>query len=319
MNENKIDISVVIPVYKNEPFIDELVSRLVAALGTIANDFEIIFVNDASPENDWEIIKKIATKDNRVKGINLSRNFGQHYAITAGLDNVCGQWVVVMDGDLQDQPEEIKKLYDKAKQGYDIVLGKRVHRQDNFLKKLSSKVFYIVLNYFTDMKTDATVANYGIYNRRVIQASRRIREQNRSFPMFIRWLGFRVSEVEVEHAKRPDRKSSYNYRKLRKLALDIIISHSNKPLKLVIKLGLFIAFCALCWTAWLVVRYLIWRVPVAGWTSVMVSIYLLGGLLFANIGVLGIYIGKIFDEAKKRPLYVIQETIGIEPETNIFD
>ena len=319
MTEDKIDISVVIPVYKNERFIDELYLRLKDTLSVVSNEFEIIFVNDASPENDWEIIRRITAKDNRVKGINLSRNFGQHYAITAGLDNVGGQWVVVMDGDLQDQPEEIKKMYDKVRQGYDIVLGKRVQRQDTFFKKMASKLFHIILNYFTDMRTDATVANYGIYNRKVIQAFRKIREQNRSFPIIIRWMGFHVAEVEVEHAKRSNSKSSYNYRKLRKLALDIIISHSNKPLRLAVKLGLTISFLAFLYAVWLVIRYLVWTIPVTGWTSLMVSLYLLGGLLLANMGILGIYIGKIFDESKKRPLYIIRETIGFEPEINTID
>ena len=166
---NNIEISVVAPAYKCSECIEELYTRLIVSLAKITNSFEIIFVNDGSPDNDWGVIKKLAISDKRVKGINLSRNFGQHYAITAGLDYAVGNWVVVMDCDLQDQPEEIGKLYNKALEGFDIVVGVRENRKDNFFKKITSALFYVIFNYFTDQKLNNKVANFGIYSKQVIE------------------------------------------------------------------------------------------------------------------------------------------------------
>jgi glycosyltransferase involved in cell wall biosynthesis len=314
MNNDKIDISVIVPVYKNEPFIDELVSRLKVTLESITHDFEIIFVNDGSPDNSWELIKRNAANDSRVTGIRFARNFGQHTAITAGVDYCTGHWLVVMDGDLQDRPEEITKLYQKAREGYDVVFARRQVRKDNFLKKIISKLFYKILDRLVDGRTDPTVANFGIYSRKVIDYFKKMRERSRFFPLFIRWLGFETAYVVVKHGERASGKSTYTFSKKINLALDTIISMSNKPLKISIKLGFLISFISFLFGLWLIIKYLVWDIPVMGWTSMMVSLYFLGGLLLSMIGVLGMYIGKIYDEAKNRPLYVIDEIVRLENE-----
>lgn len=305
---NNLKISVVIPVYGCGGSLHSLYERLEKSLTLITNNFEIILVNDASPDCAWKTIKDLAQKDNRVKGINLSRNFGQHYAISAGLDHANGEWVVVMDCDLQDQPEEILKLYNKAQEGYDVVFGRRYKRNDKFFKKLGSKVFYKIYNYFTDSEIDNSVANFSIVSSRVIKEVCRFREHSRSYPLFINWLGFKRIDIDIEHANREEGKSSYTFKKLMNLAIDSIVSQSNKPLRLSIKFGFMLSFLSILYAIWLVIRYFLLQVPVEGWTSVMVSIYFIGGLLFANMGILGLYIGKIFDEAKNRPLYTIQES-----------
>jgi dolichol-phosphate mannosyltransferase len=304
-------ISVVIPVYYGENCLLELYHRLSESLQTITLNYEVILINDASPDQSWSLIKKIATQDRRIKGINLSRNFGQHYGITAGLDYCKGEWVVVMDCDLQDQPEEIIKLYRKAQEGYDIVFARREIRKDSFFKTLSSKLFYKVFDYFTDNKSDSTIANFSIVSRQVISEFRRFREQNRSYPLFIKWMGFNVTAVDVEHAKRYEGKSTYTLTKLFRLAMDSIISQSNKPLKLSIQFGFTMSLLAASYGAYLIYRYLFLTQHVEGWTSVMVSIYLIAGLLFANFGMIGLYIGKIFEETKGRPIYIIRDAIGI--------
>jgi len=303
-------ISVVTPAYKCAGCIEEMYKRLISTIGTITNDFEIIFVNDASPQNDWEIISKLASLDNRVKGINFSRNYGQHYAITAGLDNAFGDWVVVMDCDLQDQPEEILKLYNRAQEGYDTVFGRRHERKDSFIKKIGSKMFYSVYDYFTESKFDNSVANFSISKKNVIDNFKKLREHSRSFPLFIKWLGFKIGYCDIEHACRREGKSSYNMKKLLNLAIDSIVSQSNRPLRLSIKMGFFISFSSLIFSLFLALRYLIQKIPVDGWTSIMVSIWFIGGLLFANIGLVGLYIGKIFDETKNRPLYIIKDKVN---------
>lgn len=303
-------ISIVTPVYKAEDCLHELYRRLVASLAPITDDFEIIMVEDGSGDRSWEIIAELAKKDSRVKGIRFSRNFGQHYAITAGLDYARGDWVVVMDCDLQDQPEEIKKLYDKAQEGYDVVFGRRYERKDKLLKRLGSRIFFKIFEYFTESSIDSTVANFGLYSRRVIENFRKIREHNRAFPMFILWLGFNTSHVNIEHAERFAGKTSYNFSKLLNLAIDSIVTQTNKPLRLSIKFGFLLSFLSFLLVFYYLFRYFAYGIPVPGWPSLMVTLLFIGGLLFANMGLLGLYIGKIFDETKNRPLYIIKETTG---------
>ena len=303
-----IQISVVSPIYGCKACLPELYERLVASLSQISPSFEIILVNDACPENSWECIELLCERDSRVKGINLSRNFGQHYAISAGLDHARGEWVVVMDCDLQDQPEEILKFYAKAQEGYDIVFGQRVNRRDSFFKKFGSAAFNRVLEYFTGSRHDNTIANFGIYAKKVIATINRYREQSRDFLLFAKLVGFKKAVIEIEHAPRAHGESSYTLSKLIRLAIDSIVSHSNKPLRLCIKLGFFIAMASMGFALWLILRYFFYHTPTEGWTSLMVSMFFMFGLLFAVIGIVGLYIGKIFDEVKQRPLYIIGET-----------
>ena len=308
----KNKISIVIPVYGCAECLGELTRRLEKALLQISESYEIILVNDASPDDAWKKIEELSTKDKRIKGINFSRNFGQHHAITAGLDNVQGHWIIVMDCDLQDQPEEIPKLYKKALEGYDIVFGRRVYRKDSLLKKLGSKFYYRILEYFTDQKNDYKIANFGIFHAKVIKSYRLLREQNRSFPLSIKWLGFNTTQINIEHSSRFAGETSYTFSRLVNLAIDSIVTQSNKPLKLSIKFGFTMSFLAILYSFYLILRYFIYTIPVEGWTSMIVSIYFLSGLLLANMGILGLYIGKIFNETKKRPLYIIAEKTGFD-------
>jgi len=301
-------ISIVTPVFGCNESLYQLYQRLEKALSAITSDFEIIMINDASPDNAWQVISDLAEKDDRVKGVNLSRNFGQHCAITAGLDFAQGDWVVVMDCDLQDQPEEIIKLYNKAQEGFDVVFGRRYQRKDSYFKRLGSIVFYEIYDYFTESKIDNTIANFSIISASVVKQLRKLREQNRSYPLFVNWVGFKRANINIEHAERPGGTSSYTFKKLINLAIDSIVSQSNKPLKLSIYVGFSMSFLSLFYASWLTVKYFMYEIPVEGWTSVIVSIYFIGGLLFANMGMLGLYLGKIFDEAKNRPLYVVKGT-----------
>ncbi|GGH85216.1 dolichol-phosphate mannosyltransferase [Pullulanibacillus pueri] len=303
-------ISVVTPVYGCEGCIKELYNRIKQALETIHSHFEIIMVNDSSPDQSWSMIQKLAQQDPRVKGLAFSRNFGQHSAITAGLDYSSGDWVVVMDCDLQDQPEEIKSLYNKAMEGYDIVFARRAERQDRWLKRLQSKLFYKVYDYFTDNHYDHSIANFSICSRTVVDQLCLMREKSRSYPLFLKWLGFKWTAIDVKHAARTTGKSSYTFSKLINFAIDSIVSQSNKPLRLSIKFGFLIAFISMVYGCFLIYKYLFLFQPIAGWTSVMVSIYFIGGLLFANLGIIGLYLGKVFDEAKDRPLYIIKNKVG---------
>jgi len=310
--DNKLHISVVIPVYKAEGCLNELYRRLKNSLETITSSFEIILVEDCGGDNSWEIVCELSQKDLRVKGIQFSRNFGQHYGITAGLDHCTGDWVVVMDCDLQDQPEEIPKLYSKAQEGFDIVYARRVVRQDHLLKRLSSRLFFQVFDYLTEQQSDQAVANFGVYSRKVIDNYCVMRESVRTFPLFVRWLGFPSVSVEVEHSPRFSGTSSYTFYKLIHLAINSIIAQSSRPLRMSISLGFFMACGSFLTVLYYTGRYFVYSIPVSGWTSLIVSIYFLAGLFFINIGLIGLYIGRIYDGVKNRPLYVITSTINIK-------
>ena len=193
-------ISVVSPEYGGAKMVSELVRRVKESVSKITEDFEIILVNDASPDNTWEEIEKECAKDKRVKGLDLSRNFGQHYAITAGLNYAKGEWVVVMDCDLQDRPEEIPNLYYKAMEGWDIVFARRMHKKFGFWKKMSSKFFHDVYDWLTGVKTDNAINNYGIFKKTVIDEYNKMEEVCREFVTLISFLGFKSTTIDVEHS-----------------------------------------------------------------------------------------------------------------------
>ncbi|SDJ02814.1 dolichol-phosphate mannosyltransferase [Alteribacillus bidgolensis] len=316
MQNTNPHISVVTPVYGCGDCLIQLYNRLKDTLEQISPHFEIIMVEDNSPDQSWDVIQQLTNKDNRVKGVRLARNFGQHVAITAGLDQAVGDWVVVMDCDLQDQPEEIITLYEKVQEGFEVVFARRHIRHDNLFKKGSSKLFYKVYDYFTENKTDPAIANFSISSRKVIKNFQQLREQNRNFPLFIQWMGFDTAAVNVEHKERAYGSSSYSLSKLINLAIEGIVAQSNKPLRLSIKFGFLLSFGAVLYGLYLMYQYFFMFQPVPGWTSMMVSIYFIGGLIFANLGVLGLYMGKVFNEVKNRPLYIVQESIGFE-ENNV--
>lgn len=315
MNTNRnIHISVVSPVYLAEDIVEELVSQVGQALAQISSKFEIILVNDGSMDNSWEKIVSETAKDTRVKGINLSRNFGQHYAISAGLHYARGEWVVVMDCDLQDRPDEIINLYHKALEGWAIVYAKRGERQDSLVKKLYSKVFYGLFRFISGIDSDSSIANFGIYNGKVIREYNKMKELSRSFPSLVHYLGFRSTSITVKHAKRHSSDSTYRLATLLPLAGDIIIANSNKPLKLAIKLGLGLSVVSFSIAFYNVLSYYLGFILVPGFTTTVFSIWFVGGLILTILGIVGIYIGKIFDQVKGRQLFIISDVINVESE-----
>jgi glycosyltransferase involved in cell wall biosynthesis len=308
-------ISVVIPVYKAENCLDELYLRLKAALESISPDFEIVLVEDCGGDNSWQVIERLAAADPRVRGIQFSRNFGQHYGITAGLDHCHGDWVVVMDCDLQDRPEEIPRLYAKAQEGYDIVLARRGLRKDPLLKRITSWLFYKIFSYLADIEYDGESGNFRIMSRKVVVNFRRMREQLRFFGGLVEWMGFSSSSIEVAHAERFEGKSTYTFAKLWKLASETIIAYSDKPLRLAVRLGFLMAFFSFFYGAYILGHALLYGSPIPGWNSLIVSLYFIGGIIIAILGILGIYLGKTFDESKKRPLYIIKRATFDEPSS----
>jgi glycosyltransferase involved in cell wall biosynthesis len=305
-----VHLSIVTPAYRCSACIPELYRRLTATIAGITADYEIIFVDDGSPENDWDIIRNLCSSDGRVRGVKLSRNYGQHYAITAGLDHAQGDWIVVMDCDLQDQPEEVEKLYKKAIDGWPVVVARRVQRQDSLYRRFVSALFARVFSWLGDVVVDNSISNFSISSKAVIASVCQYRERNRNFPMFLSEVGFPRTTVDVEHAPRFAGNSSYTFAKLFDFAIQTIVSRSNKPLRLSIRFGFLLSFCALLYGTFILVRYFTQSIPVQGWTTLVILVSFLGGLGFANLGILGLYLGKVFDETKGRPLYVVETTLN---------
>lgn len=303
-------LSVISPIYKGEKMLDELVSRIEASVETFTKDYEIILVNDCSPDDSWNRIKEICAKDKKVKGVNLSRNFGQHYAITAGLTESTGEWVVVMDCDLQDRPEEIPNLYQKAQEGYDTVLAQRIERKDGYFKRLSSILFNTTFAFLTDQDQDKTVGNFGIYHRQVINAVLSMGDSVRWFPLMVKWVGFNIAYLPVEHAERAEGKSSYSFRRLFSVASDNMIAFSNKPLRLMLQFGFFVVVISVLVALFYLGRYISGGIAVDGFTTMVLSMWILGGIIIMMIGMTGIYIGKTFDKTKGRPIYIIRDKLN---------
>lgn len=311
MNNSKVHISIVSPVYRAEKIVSELVKQIKASVQAITEDFEIILVNDYSPDNSWQKIEYECAQDARVKGLNLSRNFGQHYAITAGLSYTKGEWVVVMDCDLQDRPDEIPNLYRKAQEGFDSVFAQRTVRNDSFLKRFMSKSFYSLFSYLTETKQDPSVANFGIYNRCVVDAILSMHDQIRFFPTMVQWVGFRKFYLPVKHSERFEGKTSYNFRALMMLALNTILAFSDKPLRLTAKLGFFIATISFITGIFYFIMYLTGHIHVLGFTSMILSVWFLSGMIMMILGMLGLYIGKVFEKVKERPTFIVAKTTNI--------
>ena len=305
-------ISIVSPIYKGEKMLHHLVDRCEASVSTITDDYEIILVNDCSPDNSWECISEICKVDKKVKGINLSRNFGQPYAITAGLTYAKGNYIAVIDCDLQNKPEDLPAMYQKALEGYDVVSARRVVREDTFMKRMSSAIFHMVYDFLSGFDTDKAVAEFGIYSRKIVDVYCSIPEYSRSFVELIHTLGFKKTTVDVFHDHRLEGKSSYNLYRLLKLSYNSIISNSNRPLHLAVALGLIMSILSFLMAIYNIFAKFWGLNEVAGYTSTIFSIWFVGGLLLLMMGVLGLYIGKIFDQVKGRPVFIVSDTLNIE-------
>lgn len=309
---NSIKISVVSPVYRGEKMVSELVRRNEEALRTITEEYEIILVNDASPDGSWDEIVKECKKNPKVKGLNLSKNFGQHYAITAGLRYVSGDWVIVMDCDLQDRPEDIPALYAKAMEGYDIVFARRVVKHVGWWKRFSSVAFHRVFDWLSGTKTDPAIANFGMYCRKAIEEYNKIPQHARSFVPLLELVGFKRGYVDVEQDASARGESSYTLMKLLIHSFRIIITSTNKPLRMAVGLGFSMAALSFVLALYNVIAKLVGIIMIDGYTTTVFSIWFVGGLLLSVVGVLGLYIGAIFDQVKGLPLFVVKDELNFE-------
>jgi glycosyltransferase involved in cell wall biosynthesis len=302
------ELSVVIPVYRCRDCLPELHRRLGESAKSIRGDVEFVFVEDAGGDGSWEALAELAARDPRVKAYRLSRNFGQHAAITAGLSKATGRWVVVMDCDLQDPPEEIGRLYAKAAEGYDIVLARRLTKRQSFARRLVGKLYFALLNVFTGSSIDASYGSFSIISRKVVDAFLRLRDRDRHYLFILRWLGFETATIDYRPAERPAGRSSYGFVRLLKHALDGMFFQTTVLLRWIVYLGFAISLIGAL-AAVYVVGLRLTGTAYPGWASVFVLLLVLGGFIIVSTGVTGLYIGRIFDEVRQRPLFVVDREV----------
>lgn len=303
-------ISVVSPVYRSEKIVDELVKRTNESLSQITGNYEIILVEDGGGDNSWKKIEENCSRNKKVKGVKLSRNFGQHYAITAGLSQASGEIIVIMDCDLQDDPEHIKKLFDEFNKGYDVVFTKRIGRKHSFFKMVTAKIYNYLFNIFSDRNYDLNVGSMTMISKRVKDEFLKLKDQDRLYIQLLKWIGFRSTYVSVEHRERYEGSSTYSISKLFVTAIQGWTSYSDKLLRLSIYSGLIMSIVSLLAGLSIVLSYFLLKFQ-PGWPSLIVAILFSTGLILMSIGIAGIYIGKIFEQTKHRPLFIIDEKLNL--------
>ena len=306
-------ISVVSPVYMAENIIEELVKRVSDELKLLTSDFEIILVDDCGPDDSWNEIQKQCKLNSYVKGIKLSRNFGQHNAVSAGLEFAEGNIIVLMDCDLQDDPKHIKTLLEYYKKGNEIVFTKRIARKHNFIKNVTAKIYNAIFNILSDKNYDLKVGSLVIFSEKVKNEFINLKERDKLYIQGLKWLGFKHTYVFVEHRERYSGSSSYTLPKLINLAIQGWVSNSEKLLYLSIKLGFLFSSISVLTIIIIVSNYLKHGYQ-NGWPSLISAILLSTGLILISLGIIGIYIGKIVNETRDRPRYIIDEKINLKYE-----
>lgn len=304
---SKVIYSIVVPVYNEEKVVSASYQRLKAVMDGVGEEYEIIFVNDGSRDQTGPLVRELCRQDQRVKLIEFSRNFGHQLAITAGMDHAQGEAVVVIDADLQDPPEVIPEMIAKWKEGYDVVYGRRLKREgETFFKKFTAKVFYRFLRRMTDVDIPVDTGDFRLIDRKVCDALKEVGERNRYVRGLISWLGFNQVAVYYQRHKRFAGETKYPLKKMMKFAFDAVTSFSNKPLKLASLTGVVLSGVSFLYLLVVVYLRLFTARTVQGWASILAVNLFFNGVILVTLGVIGEYIGRIFDEAKGRPLYVVK-------------
>jgi glycosyltransferase involved in cell wall biosynthesis len=310
--ENTPYLSIISPVYKAEKIVDELVSRIREEASKITSNFEIILIEDCGPDNSWLKIEENCIKYPEVIGIKLSRNFGQHFAITCGIDHARGEYTIVMDCDLQDNPKYFIDFINKAKEGNDIVYSIKEKRNHGFIKDLFAGLFNKVFNYLIDNKnhkSNSLIGAYSLLSRKVVLAFRQYGDYQRHYLMVLRWIGFKHDYIFIRHEKRFEGKSSYSFLKLIQHALNGITAQSDKLLKINVGFGILLAAFSFLGVISIIIIYFISGF-LSGWASLIVTILFSTGILLTSIGILGIYLGKTYEQVKNRPKYLIENYLN---------
>ncbi|MEX0966418.1 MAG: glycosyltransferase family 2 protein [Bacteroidia bacterium] len=311
-----IDLSLIIPVFNEEGNIPELYKRLRSVTDALKVKHELIFVNDGSRDNSLALILELAASDKNVKYIHFSRNFGHQIAVTAGLDRARGEAVAIIDADLQDPPELIIDMYKKMQEGFEVVYARRKKREkENMLKLLTAKLFYRILARITSIEIPVDTGDFRIIHRKVVEILRRMPEHHKFLRGQISWVGFRQTSIEFERAPRQAGETGYTYRKMIRFALDGITGFSNFPLRFASVAGFVVSFIAFLLMLYALYGRLVTKDYEPGWASLIVSVLFIGGIQLLSIGIIGEYISRMNENLRNRPLYIIQETNTVPPES----
>lgn len=305
-------LSVIVPVYNEEKVLEDFFNRMTVVMDKLDMDSEVIFVNDGSQDNSLNLIRSFSLKDSRVAFINLSRNFGKEAAMSAGLDFAEGDAVVIIDADLQDPPELIPEMISLWRQGYDNVYGQRIDRHgESKTKRATAYLFYRVIQRIGRFRIPKDAGDFRLLSRRAVLALRRLPENNRFMKGLFAWIGYSGIAVKYCRDIRYGGHTKFNYWKLWNFALDGIASFTTLPLKLSSYVGLFIAIFSFAYGFYIVIRTLIFGDPVAGFPTIITVILFLGGIQLLFLGIFGEYLGRMYDETKSRPIYLIEEIHGV--------
>jgi len=304
-----MNLSIIIPIYNETLNLNKLYDRLLSVLEPLKLSFELVFINDGSKDNSIQIIRTFSQKDNRVKFIHFSRNFGHQIAVQAGLDLCVGEAAIIIDADLQDPPELIVYLYKKYKEGFEVVYAKRRSRKgESYFKKLTAKMFYRLLSKITSIDIPVDTGDFRIIDRQVINVLKEMPEQNKYLRGQISWLGFNQTFVEYDRDERYAGETGYTFRKMFRLAMDGITSFSNLPLKFASITGFVVSGISFIVMLYALYSNFVLKRAVEGWTSIMISVLFLGGVQLICLGIIGEYISRLNQNVRNRPLYIIQQT-----------
>jgi dolichol-phosphate mannosyltransferase len=304
-----IDISIIIPIFNEQEAIPELYERIKNSVSKITLNYELIFVNDGSKDNSLIELLKLTKIDDRVFYLNFSRNFGHQVAVTAGLDFCIGNAVVIIDGDLQDPPELIPDLYNKYKEGYEVVYAKRSERKgESFFKKFTAKLFYRLLRKITSINIPLDTGDFRLIDKKVVDYLKQMPEKNKFLRGQIAWLGFNQTQVLFSRDERKYGKTGYSFNKMFRFAMDGVTSFSDKPLLIVSKLGFAISFVSFIIILYALYSHYILDITITGWTSLIISSMFIGGVQLISIGIIGEYISRINKNVLNRPLYIVENT-----------
>jgi len=304
-------ISVVIPIFNEEETLETLYERIHGVLGQLEESWEVIFVNDGSSDRSELLLREFHRRDARFKAISFSRNFGHQTALTCGLDHAMGEAVIAMDGDLQDPPEILPALIQRWREGYEVVYAVRQKRKEGVIKRAAYKSFYWILHHVSYLDIPLDTGDFSLLDRRVLDVLLAMPERNRFVRGLRTWAGFRQIGYEYARDARFAGHSKYSFGKLLKLAFDGLVSYSYVPLRLVSNIGLLVSASTLGYMGYLLLARFFGDVTIKGWTSTVVIVLFLGGIQLLSLGVIGEYVGRIFEEVKQRPHYIVRDRIGL--------
>lgn len=307
------ELSVVVPVYDCSSCLHALHERVARAVDGMLVSWELVLIDDRSSDDSWQTMVELAHRDPRVRVVRLSRNFGQNVAVTAGIEEARGRWIVVMDCDLQDPPEAIPELYAKAAEGYEIVFGRRRQRRQGLLRRAAGRSYFVLRKVLTGLDLETEHSNLSILSRKAAEAFLAVRDRHRNYLLILYWVGFEHTSIEFEQGERFAGRSTYSLRALLRVGFESLFFHTTALLRWIVYAGFAVSLSSVALAVFFLSSYFIRETAYPGWTSLAVLLLMIGGFTITTIGIAALYVGKVFEQVKPRPLYLVDERVGGDP------